>query len=88
MIDKLELEVTKTDLGNGIEAYLIDTDYDVESCHITDKNQVKIKTKSGQTEMTEPLVKDTNYTIVVYQYTRFAFKVVFIPNATRQVVKA
>lgn len=77
MQDTLELDIVETTNGSA-SVFTIDTEYSLKSCRITSKNEAKIVTESGITQMTKPLVNG-NFIAISVQKTRFSFYVIFIP---------
>lgn len=82
-----DFEITVEDLSQDeIKIYVVDTEYDLQYCHLTAKNEVKLTTKSGMTQIAKLPVEGSEYLIVIIKHTRFAYKLVFIPNKVRKTI--
>lgn len=83
MVDELEFEISESKVGCAT-VFTIDTEFTLKSCVLTKKYELKVKTDSGTTGITPPLVESGNYISIIYKHTRFCYRVVMLPADTRE----
>lgn len=82
MLDKLDLEITEY-RDKSARIFKIDTEFALESLFLTKKYEAKVKTVSGVTEISKPLVEGT-YIAIIYKETRYSFRIVFLESDSRE----